>query len=151
MIDLRVNRSAWSRYRYFLRTYLTPIAAILLLALALATQALILYTSYQNERVFLLREVVAAIIIGMCFNGCFTYLSIIMEYKLFRRGVYRWLERHWDTGHLLLGCKIAKSIREQGLRYKYKYLLMLMGLILSIALSVISSTSTTTLMDLDLK
>jgi hypothetical protein len=74
-----------------------------------------------------------------------------MEYKLFRRGVYRWLERHWDTGHLLLGCKIAKSIREQGLRYKYKYLLMLMGLILSIALSVISSTSTTTLMDLDLK
>jgi hypothetical protein len=97
-----------------------------------------------------LREVVAAVIIGMCFNGCFTYLSIIMEYKLFRRGVYRWLEGKSDTAHMLLGCKVAKSIREQGHRYKYKYLLMLMGLILSIALSVISSTSTTTLLDLDL-
>ncbi len=95
-----------------------------------------------------MREVVAAIIIGLCFNGCFTYLSIIMEYKLFRRDMYRWLERKWDTGHMLLGCKVSKSIREQGYRYKYKYLLMLMGLILSIALSVISSTSTMTLMAL---
>ena len=65
--------------------------------------------------------------------------------------MYRWLERHWDPGHLLLGCKVAYSIRQSGRRYKYKYLIMLMGVILSVALSVVYSISTATLIALDLK